>query len=242
VAVIGREGQENAKRQAARVLMDFIKSDMTIGLGSGSTVHAALAELAKNIAQGVRIRAVSSSDRTSKLAGDLGIPLVDLSDAEAIDICFDGADQVAPDLSMIKGRGGALTREKILAANSRRRIYLIDETKLVRHLGKGHLPIEVVPFGYTQLVKRLAQTCRGAAHLRKDGNRPFTTDNGNFIVDCWVDEIPDPAALDHKLQGIPGVCETGIFVGFVDVLIVGRDNDAVVWNTTDRQPETLWQF
>jgi ribose 5-phosphate isomerase A len=238
---IDSETQEKAKRQAARALMSFIKSGMTLGLGSGSTVIVALAELAKLIEQGVRVRAVSSSDETSRVARQLGVPLVELYEVETIDVCFDGADQVALDLSMIKGRGGALTREKILAVNSERRIYLVDETKLVQRLGKGYLPVEVVPFGHTQLAKRLARVCGGPAHLRQKGSQPFITDNSNFIIDCWTDEILDPPDLDRELQRIPGVCETGIFVGFADVLIVGRHDHAVVWNPKEDKPESLWQ-
>ncbi len=208
----------------ARRALGFVKDDTAVGLGAGRAATAFVRALAARVRDGLRVRGVPVSEATAGLAAGLGIPLVGL-EAE-IDVAVDGADEVDPDLDLIKGYGGALVRERIVAAASRRQIILVERDKLVPRLGsRGRLPVEVVPFALPWCLHRLAALGLRPT-LRMDGERPFVTDNGNVIVDCAVEPIADPPGLERALRAIPGVVDTGLFLGTADTVLVA-DGTAV---------------
>ena len=211
------------KRAAARRAVAEVRDDMVVGLGSGSTAAFALEAIATRVAGGLRIVGIPTSEATAALARRLGIPLASIDRHPRIDLTIDGADQVERGtLNLIKGLGGALLREKIVAAASTRLIVVVDESKLVDRLDdRTALPVEIVPFGWQTTIDRL--TALGAAtQLRKADGLLFTTDGGNYIADCAFGEISDPAALEARLSAVTGVIETGLFIGMASTIVVGR--------------------
>jgi len=202
----------------ARRALGFVKDDTVVGLGAGRAATAFVRVLAARVRDGFRVRGVPVSEATAQLAEELGIPLVGL-EAE-IDVTVDGADEVDPDLNLIKGYGGALVRERIVAAASRRQIILVERDKLVPRLGsRGRLPVEVVSFALPLSRRRLAALGLGPT-LRMAGEGQFVTDNGNVILDCVVGPILDPPALERALHAVPGVVDTGLFLGTADTVLV----------------------
>lgn len=218
-----------APEATAHAALDFVESGQTIGLGTGRAAEAFVRALAERVAQGLSIRGVPTSERTTQLASGLGIRLLTLEEAGRLHVTFDGADEVDPQLDLIKGYGGALVREKIVAASSDRLVVLVGEEKLVSKLGdRGKLPVEVVPFGESLARERLrALGCE--PHLRLDADdRPLITDNGNHIFDCRVRPIDRPKDLDDAITLIPGVLGTGLFVGMADAVVIQRGTDVEV--------------
>lgn len=212
---------EALKQRAARAAVEHVRSGDVVGLGTGSTVRYVLLELGERIRSGLRIEGVATSRGTAELARRVGIPLIEAEDSWQIDLAIDGADQVDPRLNLIKGGGGALLKEKIVAAAARRLIIVVDHTKLVAVLGNPTpLPVEVVPFGWGTTARQLEQLGGRAVRRERDG-RVFETEAGHYIVDLHMDRIGDPAALEGALNLIPGVVETGLFVGRTDLLIAG---------------------
>ncbi|MGQ9734050.1 MAG: ribose-5-phosphate isomerase RpiA [Candidatus Bipolaricaulia bacterium] len=209
------------KRLAGEQAVIHVEEGMTIGLGSGSTVYYAIQKLAKRVQAGLKVRCIPTSLKTAELAGSLGLPLTDFSEVTELDLVIDGADEVDPHCNLIKGGGGALLREKIVASSSRRVIIVVDETKLVDHLGAFPLPVEVLPFGWQGTLRKLEQLGCRAVRREQDG-KPFLTDNGNYILDCHFEEIADPAKLEREIDLIPGVVESGLFIGLAERIIVGR--------------------
>ena len=217
---------DTQKRQAAARALDFIEPGMRLGLGSGSTAVHFVALLGERVQAGLEVVGVPTSEATRRQAEDLGIALTTLDQAPALDLTVDGADEIGPDLALIKGGGGALLREKIVAAASARMIVIADGSKWVPVLGRFPLPIEVVPFGL-QATRQAIGTAAGrlglsgACALRRtaDGH-PFVTDGGHFILDAALERISDPAALAASLAAIPGVVEHGLFVGLAGLAIV----------------------
>jgi ribose 5-phosphate isomerase A len=221
--------QDKSKRMAAARAVGEIEDGMVLGLGSGSTAAFALEALAERIRKGLRVVGIPTSEKTAALAQQLGVPLTSFAEHRRIDIAIDGADQVERGtLNLVKGVGGALLREKIVASASDRMIVVVDETKLVDRLGGNMpLPVEIVSFGWQTVVERLAALgC--APHLRLAGDEPFTTDGGNHIADCVIAEIPDPAALEARLSAIIGVVESGLFIGLASEIVVGRSTGVEV--------------
>jgi ribose 5-phosphate isomerase A len=213
--------QEEMKRLAAEKACEYIEDGMILGLGTGSTVDYALKKIGKMIKEGMRIKGVPTSFRTKKIANEENIPLTSLEENPEIDLTIDGADEVDSELRLIKGGGGALTREKMVAYYSNKVIIIIDETKVVKMLGIDFsLPVEVVKFGWTLTQKKLKEfKCN--VELRKIMNNPYITDNSNYILDCEFDRIKDPEQLELDINNIPGVVENGLFIGLVDEVIVG---------------------
>jgi len=212
----------------ARRALGFVKDDTAVGLGAGRAATAFVRALAARVRDGLRVRGVPVSEATAELAEELGIPLVGL-EAE-IDITVDGADEVDPDLNLIKGYGGALLRERVVAAASRRQVILVERDKLVSRLGsRGRLPVEVVPFALPVCRRRLAALGLGPA-LRMAGERPFVTDNGNVILDCVVGPIADPPGLERALRAVPGVVDTGLFLGTADTVLVADGTSVSEWS------------
>jgi ribose 5-phosphate isomerase A len=206
--------------------LEYVPDGGVVGLGTGRAAGAFVRALAERVHGGLRIRGVPTSAATAALAGELRIPLLSLAEAGELDVTVDGADEVDPRLDLIKGYGGALVREKIVAASSKRLVILVGKEKLVPVLGtRGRLPVEVVPFGETLCLRRLAALgCR--PRRRMDGGRPVVTDNGNLLLDCGVDPIGDPAAFDEAIRAIPGVVGTGLFLGMADV-VIAQDGDRI---------------
>lgn len=217
--------QDAAKKAAAEAACAYVRDDTIVGLGTGSTADWAVKYLGERVKQGLRIRGVPTSIRTEKLAREVGIPLVDLDEVESIDVTIDGADEVDPKLDLIKGLGGALLREKIIASLTKRQIIVVDPSKLVQKIGtKSPLPVEVLPFGAKVVERRLLREGYHPTLRVKDG-KPVITDNQNLVLDLrFADGIGDARTLESTLNNIPGVVENGFFLGMTWRVIVG-DSD-----------------
>ncbi len=217
--------QDAMKEAAAEEALSRVKSGMILGLGTGSTMDFFLSKLACALKEHrlVDIRGVPTSERTASEACRLGIPLTDLDD-RGVDLCIDGADCVTPDLTLVKGYGGALLREKIVAESAREFIVIVDESKLVEKAGGREfpIPVEIEPFGFIWTMKRLFENC-GKPVLRRDEKRncAWLTDGGHYLVDIETEVLEDAAGFDAGLRGIPGVIETGLFCGLADLAFLG---------------------
>jgi len=209
------------KKASARAATKFVKTGMAVGLGSGTTVTQLIRILAE---QRLKAIFIPSSIATQKLASELGLELGSLKDHPKLDLMIDGADEVDPDFNMIKGKGGAHTREKIVASAARKVVIVVDRTKLVKRLGeRAPVPVEVLPFEYKFTMTKLVKL-NGKAILRTTSARaPFVTDNGNYIIDVKFPRISQPAELEAKVNMVPGVVENGLFVGVADEVFVGHD-------------------
>ena len=218
----------SAKRSAAQKAVALIGNGMTVGLGSGSTSSIAIGLLGEKVKAGLNIRAVASSLKSEILARESGISVIDASDAEVIDIAIDGADQVDKKGNLIKGGGGSLLREKIIAYASKRFHVMIDDSKLVERLGSFPLAVEIVPFA-SDLTLRMIRDLGCEPRWREDAGKRFISDNGHYVADCKFEELADPSWLDVKLKLIPGVVETGIFSSQIvtSILIGYNDREAV---------------
>jgi ribose 5-phosphate isomerase A len=214
--------QDLLKRLAAAAAVAEIEDGMVLGLGSGSTAALAIEALAERVAQGLDVVAIPTSERTAAQAQRLGIKLTSFAEHRRIDMTIDGADEVEiGTLNLIKGRGGALFREKIVASASDRMVVIVDESKLVDRLGqRSALPVEIASFGWQVVLKRLAEA-DARPSPRMCGDQPFRTDGGNHIADCAIGEISDPARLEQRLQVIIGIVESGLFLGLASRVIVG---------------------
>jgi ribose 5-phosphate isomerase A len=224
---------ENAKKRAASEAVKHVRDGYVIGLGSGTTASYAIQEIGRVIQQrNWNVLGVPSSHQAFLLAIDCGIPVTTLNEHSTLDLNIDGVDQVDPDLNMIKGMGGALTREKIVASASNRNVIIADETKLVRKLGVNHpVPLEVLPFAAATASSKI-KGLGGKPILRVGTGKvgPVVTDNGNFIIDAWMRSIDNAKELDLRLKSIPGVVETGLFVGLADLVCVGTRNNVKVFS------------
>jgi ribose 5-phosphate isomerase A len=212
--------QDALKRMAAEAAVELIRDGQVVGLGTGSTFRHVMMKLAERVRDGLRIRGVPTSLETARLAMEAGIPLL-ADDAEwAVDLALDGADQVDPQLNLIKGGGGALLKEKIVAGAAARFVVIVDETKRVPLLGgKFPLPVEVVQFGWRTTAKQLEGFgCRVTPRM-KDGTH-FVTEAAHYILDLWFPKIEAPGALEIELEKVPGVVCTGLFVGRTDLALV----------------------
>lgn len=213
---------DTLKRAAALESVAYVKDGMVVGLGTGSTAKHMIIALGEKVRAGMKLHGVPTSQETAALARESGIPLIDSENRWVIDVAIDGADQVDPSFNLIKGGGGALLKEKIVAASAKRFIVLVDQTKRVPVLGGSFpLPIEVVPFGWGSTAREIETLTRSTVVLRERGGAPFRTEAGNFILDVHVSRIERPRELEIALNDVPGVVETGLFVGRTDVLIVG---------------------
>ena len=219
---------EIAKGSCAEAALAFVEDGMTLGLGTGSTASWFVELLSIRVReQGLKVTGVPTSIRTGELADSLGIPLTTLDEAGWLDLAIDGTDEFDPALRLIKGGGGALLQEKIVAAASDRFVVIADQTKEVATLGAFPLPVEIVPFGWETTQKLIGRTL--AEHdvdgrdmrLRMAGAQPFMSDENHFIVDIALGRIGDPAALNAALNQVPGVVDTGLFVGMADCVICG---------------------
>jgi ribose 5-phosphate isomerase A len=219
---------ELQKRQAAARALDWVQPGMRLGLGTGSTARHLVDLLGERVRAGFDVVGVPTSEATRLQAEKCGITLATLDDIPELDLTIDGADEVGPDLTLIKGGGGALLREKIVASASARMVVIADESKWVAVLGKFPLPIEVVPFGLAA-TRRQVGTALGAddtaitLRTGKDGH-PFVTDGGHFILDASLERIPAPRALADRLAAVPGVVEHGLFIGMASAVVLAGVN------------------
>jgi ribose 5-phosphate isomerase A len=217
---------EAQKRAAAARAVEFVRPGMRLGLGTGSTAKHFVDLLAERVRGGLDVVAVPTSEATRAQAERLGIMLTTLDETPELDLTIDGADEIAPDLTLIKGGGGALLREKIVAAASGRMLVIADQSKWVAMLGRFPLPIEIAPFGAAATRRAVeaataAAGCPGAAMLRKGSNgHAFVTDGGHWLLDAQLQRIPDPKTLAARLSAVPGVMEHGLFIGLAGTAIV----------------------
>lgn len=227
--VVTVPGQDSMKRAAAARAIEMVEDGMVLGLGSGSTAAFAMEALATRVAKGLRIVGIPTSDKTAALARQRGIPLTSFADHRRIDLTIDGADEVERNtLHLIKGQGGALLREKIVAAASTRMIVVADQSKLVDRLGThAPLAVEIVAFGWPAALDRLSKAGL-APRLRHIGDEPFVTDSGNYIADCAIQGIADPIALERRLAMLVGVVESGLFIGLASTVIVGGTDGVTI--------------
>ena len=215
------------KKAAAEKAVEFIESGMLVGLGTGSTVKFMIESLAEKIKNGLDIKTVSTSNATSIFAESLGITVLNFDDVDEINLTIDGADEVDPNLNGIKGGGGALLNEKILASSSKKNIWIVDSTKQVEELGRITLPLEVVPFGINQTFNKLFSLGYKPEFRYADGKN-YVTDGNHYIIDLHLNKIENPTELNNKLLLIPGVVDTGLFLEICDVLIIGKDDECKI--------------
>jgi ribose 5-phosphate isomerase A len=219
--------QDQEKQAAARAAVELVESGSIVGLGSGSTSSYAIRFLAERVRNGLNIVGIPTSENIRRLAEQLGIPLTTLGEHSRIDIDIDGADEIDPQLNLIKGGGGALLREKIVASISSRFVVIADSSKQVRCLGKFPLPVEVIAFAQS-LIKPRIEALGAQVSLRTYAyGNPYVTDEGHHILDCTFGEISDPARLAAWLRSIPGVIEHGLFIDMAEMALVGKDGQVI---------------
>ena len=217
---------DQEKEAAARAGLRFIRDGQVIGLGTGSTAAFFIRLLGEQVRDGLRIRGIPTSVRSKELALSLGIPLTTLEECQEIAVTVDGADEVDPELRLIKGGGGALLREKVVASATRQLVIVADATKRVPVLGKFPLPVEVIQFAQALVAKRIA-ALGAEVRLRAESGIPFVTDENNHILDCHFGEIPDADGLARQLSDMPGVVEHGLFIGMASTVLFAKGSEIV---------------
>ncbi|SFW42562.1 ribose-5-phosphate isomerase RpiA [Chitinophaga sancti] len=215
-----------AKKAAGDKAAALVQPGMLVGLGTGSTAYWAIERIGQMVKEGLNIRAVATSIASEKQAMALGIPITSFSEIQQLDLDIDGADEISEEGQLIKGGGGSLLREKIVALASRHRVIVGDERKYVRTLGKFPLPVEVVPFGW-ELVFKTLQALQGHPTLRTRDDKPYITDNSNYIIDCSFGVIREPELLHQQLKTLTGVVETGLFLNLKPTVIIAYENGDV---------------
>lgn len=210
----------NSKRLAGEKAVEFIKDGMVVGLGTGSTVYYTILKLSEEIKSGLNIKAVSTSNSTTQLAENLGINIVPLNEVDYVDLTIDGADEVDSSMNGIKGGGGALLYEKLVALSSKKVIWVVDEVKMVNMLGRFPLPVEVIPFAHRQIFKKL-QNLNMNPVTRKINNKCFVTDGNHYIIDLFLEKIEKPFELENQLKLISGIIDTGLFLNVANSIVIG---------------------
>ncbi len=213
--------REEMKKKAGEEAVKYVKDGMVLGLGTGSTVKYTILKLGEMVKEGLDIVGIPTSKSTEKLAEEVGIRLGDLNDYDSIDLTIDGADEVDRNLNLIKGGGGALLREKMIAYASKYEVIVVDESKIKEYLGDFPLPVEIVKFGYKRTMKNL-QSIGCKPFLRIRNGAPYITDNGNYIVDCKFERIMQPEKIERRIDEIPGVVEIGLFINLANEVIIGK--------------------
>jgi len=218
---------DQEKEAAARASLRFVHEGDVVGLGTGSSAEHAIRLLAQRVQGGLKILAIPTSARSKQLATDLHIPLTTIDDYQEIDVTIDGADEFDPKLRLIKGGGGALLREKIVASASQRVVIVADSSKQVSTLGKFPLPVEVIPFAQAVIARKIASLADSVTLRKAADGSSFTTDEGHHILDCHFRRISDPAALAHTLKDMPGVVEHGLFIDLASVVLMGKGTEVL---------------
>ncbi len=212
---------DKEKELAGAKVYDFVKDGMVLGLGTGTTFFYALKKIGEMVGDGLKVKAISTSSATTRLAESYNIPLLSIDDVDQIDLTIDGADEVDSDFNGIKGGGGALLFEKIVAKSSKKNLWVLDSSKIVDKIGAFPLPIEVVPFALSNVFKRLDKKGYNP-EIRMNKGKKFLTDSGNYIIDVNLGIIEDPRKMEVDLNMIPGVVENGLFLDVVDIVVVGK--------------------
>jgi ribose 5-phosphate isomerase A len=219
--------QDEAKRMAARRALEFVEDGMLLGLGSGTTSAIFIQELGARVKQGLRVRGIATSTASEKLAESLSIPITNFEESPELDLAIDGADEVGPGLALIKGGGGALLREKIVASAARRFIVIADSTKLVHQLGRFPLPVEVIQMALPIVNRKLAALgLKPKLRHHPDGSE-YITDEGNYILDCACGKITNTVKTAADIRGIPGVVEHGLFLGMASLALIASDTGVI---------------
>jgi ribose 5-phosphate isomerase A len=218
---------DEAKKLAGERAAEFVENGQVVGLGTGSTAYFAIVRIGERVKEGMEVTGIPTSEASAQLARESGIPLTDFSTVDRIDVTIDGADEVDHAFNLIKGGGGALLREKIVANATQTQIIVADDSKLKKCLGAFALPVEVTPFGWQASLARIRDLgCTARLRTTASGD-PFVTDNANHILDCPFETIADPADLESALRAIPGVVECGLFVGLTDRVIIGNSDGTI---------------
>src|SRR6266851_4025347 len=225
-------GQE--KEAAARASLRFVRDGQIVGLGTGSTAAYFIQLLGDAVKNGLRVRGIPSSVRSREQAASLGIPLTTLDECQEIDVTVDGADEVDPELRLIKGGGGALLREKIVASATKQLVIVADATKRVPVLGRFPLPVEVIKFAQPVVVKKIEALGAQVGLRRAADGKPYLTDENNYILDCRFGKIPDADGLARQLSDMPGVVEHGLFIGMASVVLVANGSEIVELRSRNR--------
>ena len=216
---------DQEKEAAARASLEYVKDGQVVGLGTGSTAAYFIKLLGEKVKHGLRIRGIPTSVRSEELALSLGIPVITLDDCQEIDVTVDGADEVDPELRLIKGGGGAALREKIVASATKQLVIVADASKRVQRLGKFPLPVEVIRFAQALVAKRIVALGAQVQLRRNADGTPYVTDENNHILDCRFGEIHDPDNLARELSEMPGVVEHGLFIGMASVALFARGSE-----------------
>lgn len=219
--------QDELKERVAIEAVKYIKDGMNVGLGTGSTMYYAIRYLSERVKNGLNIKCIPTSEKTAEWARTYNIPLTNFSETHHLDVVIDGADEVDPNFHLLKGGGGALLREKIVANATDQFIVIIDESKYVNQLGKFKLPIEIVPFGYEYTIQ-LVESLGCKATLRQSNDAIYVTDNQNYIIDCDFGMINNPKQLNNQLISIIGVVETGLFIDMANKILVSQSSSGLV--------------
>lgn len=214
----------NAKQAAGYRAAEWVEDGMIVGLGTGSTAYYAIEKIGQRVAQGLKIKAIATSNASEELAKKYNIPLIRAAEVERLDLAIDGADEVDANMALTKGGGGALLREKLVAINSERFIVIADHSKMVPHLGNFKLPIEIVPFCYEWTFGQLQRIYNVPIEMRTRDGELYITDNGNYIADASFGVISDPGKLSHELKAMTGVVEHGLFVDIAHTVVVGYED------------------
>ena len=218
---------DQEKEAAARASLRYVKDGQVVGLGTGSTAAFFIRLLAERVKDGLRVRGIPTSERSRELASSLGIPLTTLDECQEIAVTVDGADEVDQQLRLIKGGGGALLREKIVASASRQLVIVADASKRVPILGRFPLPVEVIKFAQALVAKKIAALGAEVRLRRGADNSPYVTDEGNHILDCHFGQIRDADGLARQLSDMPGIVDYGLFIGMASTVILASGNDVV---------------
>jgi len=218
---------DGEKKMAAERSLEYVHDGQVVGLGTGSTAAYFIVRLGARVKQGMKVRGIPTSDRSRDLAMSLGIPLTSLDEVQQIDVTVDGADEFDPQLRLIKGGGGALLREKIVASASRQVVIVADSSKRVPVLGGFPVPVEVVPFAQALLVKRISELGARVVRRLDAAGAVYITDTGNQILDCHFGRIPDADSLAQRLSGMPGIVEHGLFIGLASVVLMATGGEVV---------------
>jgi ribose 5-phosphate isomerase A len=218
---------DQEKEAAARASLRFLKDGQIVGIGTGSTAAHFIRLLGEQVKNGLRIRGIPTSDHSGEQAASLGIPLTTLDECPEIDVTVDGADEVDPQLRLIKGGGGALLREKIVASATRNYVIIADATKRVPVLGKFPLPVEVIKFAQAVVARKIGALGAEVSLRRRADGKAFLSDENNYILDCRFGQIPDAESLARKLSDMPGVVEHGLFIGMASVVLIANGSEIV---------------
>ena len=210
------------KEVAARASLKYVREGQVVGLGTGSTATIAIRLLGELVRGGLKIRGIPTSIASRDLATQLGIPLTTFDEVQQIDVTIDGADEFDPALNLIKGGGGAMLREKVVASATKQQVIVTDSSKQVQVLGKFPLPVEVIGFAEPLVAKEISDLGARVVQRKDSAGKPYLTDEGHHILDCHFGEIPDPPALARRLSDMPGIVEHGLFVGMASVVLMAK--------------------